>query len=69
MAVRLPKMFQCSTLVDFLLQLPAGAYVRGSGRIAWAEESGLTGIQFKELRDKSQENLQTWLITRTPKSK
>ena len=67
MAVRLSKVLQCSTFVDFLFQLPAGAYVNGRGRIAWADDSGLAGIQFQELRDKSRENLLSWLVTRTPK--
>jgi ActR/RegA family two-component response regulator len=62
LAVRLPKVLPRSAPVDFLFQLPSGAYISGRGKIAWSNQEGVAGVEFQELREKSRENLVAWLV-------
>ncbi len=61
MAVRGAKQVACPSAVEFYFELSFGQTIRGKGRVTWANEEGMAGIEFLSIRDKGRDHLTTWL--------
>lgn len=61
MAVRLPCLLPASSMVEFSFDLESGISIEGSAQLRWANQDGLTGVEFRVLPPRCKEELLTWL--------
>jgi CheY-like chemotaxis protein len=64
MAVRCPQSLDPGSAINFVLELPIGAPIRGRGEVAWANTDGQMGIRFYLMGDDVRTALWHWMEQR-----
>ncbi len=60
-AVRLPCLLPASSTAEFSFDLESGISIEGSAQLRWANQDGLSGMEFRVLPPRCKDDLMNWL--------
>lgn len=69
MAVRAAETLPSDSLVDVWFSLPYSEQtVQCEGKVVWNDGLGHAGVQFRDLKDETQQSITEWLTRYAPKT-